>query len=101
MQICHLSIENPNTNFPCTSSSAKFVCHPVEVNTHRKINLDHIPQSQEIQTMLDNLCEEYKDIFSIHEGDICHTKLLTMDINKEIILQLYRNPTLLKQSMGL
>ena len=31
--------------------------------------------------MLDESCEEYKDILSLHQGDIGHTKLLTMDID--------------------
>ena len=39
---------------------------------HRKISLDHTPQSQEIQEALDKLCKEYKD------KDIFHTKFLTM-----------------------
>ena len=52
-----------------------------EVSTHRKINLDHTHQSSENQKALDEFCEEYKDIYSLHQGDIDHTKLLTMDIN--------------------
>ena len=28
------------------------------------------------------LCEEYKDIFSLHQGDIGHTKLLTINIDR-------------------
>ena len=27
------------------------------------------------------MCEEYKDIFSEHKGDVGHTKLLTVDID--------------------
>ena len=48
------------------------------MSIHRKINLNHIPQSPETQQALDNLCEEYKDKFSLHQGDIGDTKLLTM-----------------------
>ena len=36
----------------------------------------------ETQQVLDDLCEEYKDIFSSHKGDIDHTKLHTMNIDK-------------------
>ena len=69
------------TNVPCTPSSAKLMCSPAEVNTHRKINLDHTLQSQETQQTLGKLCEEYKAIFLLHQGDIGHAKLLTMDID--------------------
>ena len=31
---------------------------------------------------MDNLFEEYKDIFSLHKCDIGHTTLLTMDIDE-------------------
>ena len=52
------------------------------MTTHRKINLDHTPQSPENKKKtLDDLCEEYKDMFSLHQGDIGHTKLLAMDID--------------------
>ena len=51
------------------------------MSTYRKINLDHTPQSLQIQQDLHNLCEEYSDIFSLHPGDIGHTKLLTIDID--------------------
>ena len=45
---------------------------------NREINVNHIPQSPETQQALGNLCEEYKDIFSLNQGDIGDTKLLTM-----------------------
>ena len=45
-----------------------------------KINLNQVPQNQEIQQPVDELCEDYKDIFSLHQGDIGYTELLTMDI---------------------
>ena len=32
---------------------------------------------------LDKLHEEYKDIFSLNQGDIGHMKLLTLDIDTE------------------
>ena len=32
---------------------------------------------------MNELCEEYKDVFSLIQGDIHHTKLLTMYIDKE------------------
>ena len=37
-KIYYLSVDKPDTNLPCTASSAKFVCSSSEVDTHRKIN---------------------------------------------------------------
>ena len=33
------------------------------------------------QQALDDLCEECKDIFSLHQGDIGHSKLCITDID--------------------
>ena len=39
------------------------------------------PTKSRNSTALDKLCEEYKDIFPIHQGDIGHTKMLPMDVD--------------------
>ena len=70
-----------NCTLPCTPPSAKFLCSPPEASTLRKINLDLTSQTPETKQALNELCEEYKDIFSLHQGDIGHTKLLTVDID--------------------
>ena len=44
-----LVLEQSDTNLPCTPAHATSVCSPAEVTTHRKINLDHYPQSPETQ----------------------------------------------------
>ena len=54
------------TTLLCTLPGAKFVCSPTEVNTHRKVNLDHNQQSLETHQYLHDLCEECKDIYSLH-----------------------------------
>ena len=66
---------------PCTTLDVKPVCTPPEVDPQRKINLDYSPQFLETLQTLDKLCGGYKDILSLHQGDICHTKLLTMDFD--------------------
>ena len=48
---------------------------------HRHINPDHTPQSPETQKALDDLCEEYKDTFSLHQGNTGYNKLPTTDIH--------------------
>ena len=61
-EVCHLNVQNSDTTSPCTPPSAKFIWSAMEVNTHRKINLDHTPQSLDTQQALNKLCEQYKDI---------------------------------------
>ena len=56
-----------------------------------KINLDHTSQSLETQQALNKLFKEYKDIFSLHQGGIGHTQLLTMDIDHPSILQKHKH----------
>ena len=41
----------------------KFLYSPTEVNTQRKINLDHTSQSQEIQKAVYKQWEESKGLF--------------------------------------
>ena len=73
-------MEKSDTTLPCTLAGAKFVCSSAEVNIYSKINLDHNPQKLEIHQALNKLCEGYKDIFLLHQGDIGCNKLLTTDI---------------------
>ena len=53
------------------------------MNLNLRINVGNTLQSQETQQALNKLCDEYKDIFSLYQGDIYNTKLLTMDIGAE------------------
>ena len=64
----------------CDISSEKtFITSPIDVDTHRYIKLqdaevlDHYKEFEE-------LCEEYKDIFSKDSSDIEKTPLITMEI---------------------
>ena len=79
--IYHWNMKQSDTTLLYTPSISKFVCSPTEVDLYRKINLDHTPQSPETQQALNELCEEYKNIFWQHQGVISHTKLLKMDIS--------------------
>ena len=68
------------------------MCSPIEVDTHRKINLQSPPLSPETQKGLDNPCEEYKDIFLFTHTKIGHTKLFTMDIDTRCHLPIAKKP---------
>ena len=74
-------MEHSDTTFPCTPPNTKFVCSPTEVNTNRKLNLNHTPQNMEIRENLNELCKEYKDTDILHQYDTGHPKLLTKDID--------------------
>ena len=63
-------MEKSDSNLHCTLLSAKCLFSPAEVNIHRKICQDHTPQSLETQQVLNELCEEYKYIFSLHQGKL-------------------------------
>ena len=52
-----------DTTLPCAQTSTKFVCLPTEVNTQRKINQAHNPQSLKTLQALNKLCDDHKDIF--------------------------------------
>ena len=54
---------------------------PTELDTHRKIILESTPLCPKTQKVCDELCNENQGIFSLHQGDISCSKLLTMDIN--------------------
>ena len=73
-------VKQTDTTLPCTPPSSRCVCSLAEVNTHGRINQDHTSEGLGTQQALDDLCEEYENIFSLHQGDTGHTELLTMDI---------------------
>ena len=74
LEIHQLVTEQSDDTLPCIPPGTNFVHCPAEVSTHTKIKyLDHTPQSQEMHQALNDLCGEYKDIFSLHQGDIGYT----------------------------
>ena len=56
----------------------KFITSPVEVNTHRKMQLQDAEVAKKYKEQLKQLCKEFGDIFST---DIGKTPLITMDID--------------------
>ena len=57
------------------------MCYHAKIDKHNGINLDSTPLCPETQRALEELCEECKDIFSLNQNNISHTKLLTVDNN--------------------
>ena len=79
--------------FPFTLLETKPVCSSAELGMQRKINLDYTSQCSETLQALDILCEEYRDIFSLHQGDIGHMKLQWI-LPLGIILVLHKSHTM-------
>ena len=76
-----LTSKQSDSNLSCRHPSAKFASLSTEVNMQNEINLDHTPQIPQTQKVLDDLCEEFKAIYSLHQGDVGHTKSLNVDID--------------------
>ena len=59
----------------------RFITSPADIEIHRKINLQDADVSDEHQKALQDLCHEFKDIFSVDSGDIGKTPLVEMEID--------------------
>ena len=58
----------------------KFITSPTDIEIHRKVNLQDADVSNELQKAFQDLCHEFKDIFSVDSGDIGKTPLVEMEI---------------------
>ena len=72
----------------------KFITTPVEITTHRKVNLQDAQVSARYKEQSRLLCKEFEDIYSKDSTDIGKTPLITMDIDTGDILQYVRNHTI-------
>ena len=57
-----------------------FITSPADVDTHRKVKLQDVEVLDHYKKEFEELCEEYKDIFSKDSSDIGKTLLITMEI---------------------
>ena len=63
-----------------TLSEKAFITFLVDVDTHRKVKLQDAEVLDKYKKEFEELCEEYKDIFSKDPSDIGKTPLITMVI---------------------
>ena len=61
-------------------SEKTFITSPADVNTHRKVKLQDAEVLDKYKKEFEELCEEYKDIFSKDSSDTGKTPLITMEI---------------------
>ena len=59
---------------------SSFITSPADIETHRKIHLKDKEIDSKYREQSDDLCEKYKDIFSVDSTDIGKTPLLQMEI---------------------
>ena len=59
----------------------KFITSLADIDVHRKVDLQDAEITKEHQEAFKELCDEYKDIFSVDSGDIGKTLLLDMEID--------------------
>ena len=57
-----------------------FITSPVDIKTHRKVNLKDKEIDPKCREQFEDLCERYKDIFSTDSTDIGKMPLIQMEI---------------------
>ena len=64
------------TKLNCEISEKGFITSPADVDTHRKVKLQDAEVLDKYKKEFEELCEEYKDIFSKDSSDIGKTPLI-------------------------
>ena len=59
----------------------KFIMSPADIEVHQKVELEDAKITEAQQNAFKELCNEFKDIFSIDSSDIGKTPLLEMEID--------------------
>ena len=63
------------------SREKKFITSPADIEVHQKIELQDANVSEEQQNAFKELCNEFKDIFSVDSSNIGKTPLIEMEID--------------------
>ena len=71
--------QRKETSFECNEK--KFITSTADIDIHRKVNLQNAEVMKEHQEAFKELCNEYKDIFSIDSSNIGKTPLIEMEID--------------------
>ena len=66
---------------PLGSNEKKFITSPADIDVHRKVDLQDAEVTKEQQEASKEICNEYRDIFSVNSGDIGKIPLLEMEID--------------------
>ena len=66
---------------PSECNEKKFITSPADIDIHRKVNLQDAEVTKEHQEAFKELCNEYKDIFSVDSSNIGKTPLIEIEID--------------------
>ena len=70
-----------NEELPEPGVSSLFITSPANIEVHRKTNLLNADVEEKYKKQLEELCDEFKDIFSTSSKDIGKTPLIKMGID--------------------
>ena len=70
----------------------KFITSPVDIEVYRKVTLQNADVTEVQQNAFRELCNEFKDIFSIDSSDIGKTPLIEMEIDTGDSLPITQKP---------
>ena len=70
----------------------KFITSPADIEVHQKVELQDAKVFEEHQNALKELCNEFKDIFSVDLSDIGKTSLVEMEIDTGDSLPITQKP---------
>ena len=77
---------------PLRPDEKKFITSPADIYVHRKVDLQDAEVTKKQQEAFKELCDEYRDIFSVNSGDIGKTPLLEMEIDTGDSPQITQKP---------
>ena len=79
--ICEDEGYETNEELPEAGVSSLFITSPADIEVHRKTNLLNAEVEEKYKQLLEELCMEFKDIFSTSSKDIGRIPLVKMDID--------------------
>ena len=74
------------------NTEKKFTTSPVDMEVHRKVELQDADIIEAQQNAFKELCNEFKDVFSIDSSDIGKTPLKEMEIDTGDSLPITQKP---------
>ena len=84
MDICDILVGTEDENkLPNRLENVRFVFFLADNPSHQKVNPEGTQLSPHLECQFEALCEEIKDIFPQHQGDIGLSKLIIIDIKMD------------------
>ena len=81
-----------DSNVTNTLGKSSFIISPTDIEVHQKVALKSAEISAEHLEASEQLCDKYKDVFSVDSSDIGKTSLINMDIDTGDSLPICQKP---------